>query len=143
MKKIDEYVSTILTSELPEESKVTYLKNLNVIQALSEEQIVGLEDRIYDIGHKRLSEKDKITYEANFLYAYYKDNNLDLTDIRRLYYKISRATSSDVDINNVKMYITQLQLDHGLSIRFYKSYLDLLEKMEKERSRKPERTFHK
>ena len=143
MKKIDDYVSTILTSELPEESKVIYLKNLNVIQALTEEQIVSLEDRIYDIGHKRLSEKDKITYEANFLYAYYKDNNLDLTDIRRLYYKISRSTSSAVDINNVKMYITQLQLDNGLSIRFYKSYLDLLEKMEKERSRKPERTFHK
>lgn len=143
MKKIDDYVSTILTSELPEESKVIYLKNLNVIQALTEEQIVSLEDRIYDIGHKRLSEKDKITYEANFLYAYYKDNNLDLTDIRRLYYKISRSTSSAVDINNVKMYITQLQLDNGLSIRFYKSYLDLLEKMEKEKRRKPQRTFHK
>ena len=143
MKKIDDYVSTILTSELPEESKVIYLKNLNVIQALTEEQIVSLEDRIYDIGHKRLSEKDKITYEANFLYAYYKDNNLDLTDIRRLYYKISRSTSSAVDINNVKMYITQLQLDNGLSIRFYKSYLDLLEKMEKEKRRKTQRTFHK
>ena len=50
MKKIDDYVSVILTSELPEESKVTYLKNLNVIQSLSEEQIVDLEDRIYDIG---------------------------------------------------------------------------------------------
>ena len=86
MKKIDDYVSTILTSELPEESKVIYLKNLNVIQALTEEQIVSLEDRIYDIGHKRLSEKDKITYEANFLYAYYKDNNLDLTTVWLIFF---------------------------------------------------------
>lgn len=143
MRKMDDFVSTILTSELPEETKVTYLRNLNVVERLSERQIVELEDKIYEMDHKRLSEKDKITYEANFLYAYYKKNNLDLTDIRRLYYNISRASSNADDINNVKMFITQLQLDNGLSIRFYKSYLDLLEKMKKENSRKPQRTFHK
>jgi hypothetical protein len=140
---MDDYVSMILTSELPDDSKVSYLRHLNTIQALSENQLIELEDKIYDIDHKKLTEKDKLTYEANFLYAYYKDHNLDLTDIRRLYYKISRALSSEVDINNVKMYITQLQLDNGLGIRFYKSYLDLLEKMEKEKNRKPQRTFHK
>lgn len=140
---MDDYVSMILTSELPEDSKVSYLRHLNTIQALSENQLIELEDKIYDIDHKKLTEKDKLTYEANFLYAYYKDHNLDLTDIRRLYFKISRALSSEVDINNVKMYITQLQLDNGLGIRFYKSYLDLLEKMEKEKNRKPQRTFHK
>lgn len=143
MRKMDDYVSMILTSELPDDSKVSYLRHLNTIQALSENQLIELEDKIYDIDHKKLTEKDKLTYEANFLYAYYKDHNLDLTDIRRLYYKISRALSSEVDINNVKMYITQLQLDNGLGIRFYKSYLDLLEKMEKEKNRKPQRTFHK
>ena len=41
------------------------------------------------------------------------------------------------------MYITQLQLNNGLSIRFYKSYLDLLEKMGKENNRKSQRTYHK
>lgn len=143
MRKMDDYVSMILTSELPDDSKVSYLRHLNTIQALSENQLIELENKIYDIDHKKLTEKDKLTYEANFLYAYYKDHNLDLTDIRRLYYKISRALSSEVDINNVKMYITQLQLDNGLGIRFYKSYLDLLEKMEKEKNRKPQRTFHK
>lgn len=143
MRKMDDYVSMILTSELPDDSKVSYLRHLNTIQALSENQLIELENKIYDIDHKKLTEKDKLTYEANFLYAYYKDHNLDLTDIRRLYFKISRALSSEVDINNVKMYITQLQLDNGLGIRFYKSYLDLLEKMEKEKNRKPQRTFHK
>ena len=143
MKKIDDYVSTILTSDLSDDEKVTYLRNLNVIQNLKPEQIAELEERIYDFGNKKLSEKDKLTYEANFLYDHYKAHDLDLTDIRRLYYKISKATSSDSDINNVKMFITQLQLNNGLGIRFYKAYLDLLEKMEKEKNRKQERTFHK
>lgn len=143
MKKIDDYVSTILTSDLSDDEKVTYLRNLNVIQNLKPEQIAELEERIYDFGNKKLSEKDKLTYEANFLYAHYKTHDLDLTDIRRLYYKISKATSSEQDINSVKMFITQLQLNNGLGIRFYKAYLDLLEKMEKEKNRKQERTFHK
>ena len=143
MKKIDDYVSTILTSDLSDDEKVTYLRNLNMIHNLKPEQIAELEEKIYDFGDKKISEKDKLTYEANFLYAHYKANDLNLTDIRRLYYKISRATSSDSDINNVKMFITQLQLNNGLNIRFYKAYLDLLEKMKKEKSRNQERTFHK
>ena len=143
MKKIDDYVSIILTSDLSDDEKVTYLKTLNTIQNFRPEQLEYLEEKTYEIGHKKLTEKDKLTYEANFLYAHYKDNNLDLSDIRRLYYKISRATSSSIDINNVKMFITQLQLNNGLGIRFYKSYLDLLEKMEKEKNRKTQRTFSK
>lgn len=143
MKKIDDYVSIILTSDLSDDEKVTYLKNLNTIQNFSPEQLEYLEEKTYEIGHKKLTEKDKLTYEANFLYAHYKGNNLDLSDIRRLYYKISRVGSSMIDINNVKMFITQLQLNNGLDIRFYKSYLDLLEKMEKEKNRKTQRTFHK
>ena len=31
--------------------------------------------------YKKLSEKDKLTYEANFLYAHYKAHDLDLTDM--------------------------------------------------------------
>lgn len=143
MKKIDDYVSIILTSDLSDDEKITYLKNLNTIQNFSPEQLEYLEEKTYEIGHKKLTEKDKLTYEANFLYAHYKGNNLDLSDIRRLYYKISRVGSSMIDINNVKMFITQLQLNNGLGIRFYKSYLDLLEKMAKEKNKKTQRTFHK
>ena len=43
MKKIDDYVSTILTSDLSDDEKVTYLRNLNVIQNLKPEQIAELE----------------------------------------------------------------------------------------------------
>lgn len=143
MKKIDDYVSTILTSDLSDDTKVHYLKYLNTLSKMSPEQMQAIEDRVYILGRDRLTEKDKLIYEANFLQAYYKSNNLDCTDIRRLYYKISRASSVGNDINEIKMLITQLQLDHGLSIRFYKSYLDLLEKLEKQNNRKQERTFHK
>ena len=72
-----------------------------------------------------------------------KRHDLDISDIRKLYYKIKRASNSETDINKVKMYITQLQLNNGLSIRFYKSYLDLLEKMGKENKQKRQRTYHK
>ena len=46
MKKIDDYVSTILTSDLSDDEKVTYLRNLNMIHNLKPEQIAELEEKI-------------------------------------------------------------------------------------------------
>ena len=143
MKKTDEYATIILTSNLSEEDKIEYLRYLYLLKKYSLEQLTELENRIYVLEGNEISEKDKLMYEANFLYVYYKRHDLDISDIRKLYYKIKRASNSETDINKVKMYITQLQLNNGLSIRFYKSYLDLLEKMEKEKNRKTQRTFHK
>ncbi len=143
MQNIDDYVATILTSDLTDEEKIFYLRNLNDIARFTPEQMQELEDRIYILGDKTLTEKERLTYEANFLYNHYKNNALDLTDVRKIYYKIRRITSSEDDIDNVKMQITRLQLSNGLDIRFYKSYIDLLEKMEKDNRRKTQRTFHK
>lgn len=143
MKKIEEYVSTILTSELTDDEKIAYLRIVHQLQNLSEKQIKDLEDKIYILGNKTLSEKDRLLYEANFLHGYYKCKDLDLTEIRRLYYKINKSSSTEEDINKLKMLITQLQLENGLNIRFYKSYLDLLEKMQEEQCKKMPRTFHK
>ena len=143
MKKTDEYATIILTSNLSEEDKIEYLRYLYLLKKYSLEQLTELENRIYVLEGNEISEKDKLMYEANFLYAYYKKHDLDISDIRKLYYKIKRASNSETDINKVKMYITQLQLNNGLSIRFYKSYLDLLEKMGKENNRKSQRTYHK
>ena len=143
MKKTDEYATIILTSNLSEEDKIEYLRYLYLLKKYSLEQLTELEYRIYVLEGNEISEKDKLMYEANFLYVYYKRQDLDISDIRKLYYKIKRASNSETDINKVKMYITQLQLNNGLSIRFYKSYLDLLEKMGKENNRKSQRTYHK
>lgn len=143
MKKIDKYATIILTSNLSEEDKIEYLRYLYLLENYTLEQLTELENKIYVLEGNEISEKDKLMYEANFLYVYYKRHDLDISDIRKLYYKIKRASNSETDINKVKMYITQLQLNNGLSIRFYKSYLDLLEKMGKENNRKSQRTYHK
>lgn len=143
MKKTDEYATIILTSNLSEEDKIEYLRYLYLLKKYSLEQLTELENKIYVLEGNEISEKDKLMYEANFLYVYYKRHDLDISDIRKLYYKIKRASNSETDINKVKMYITQLQLNNGLSIRFYKSYLDLLEKMGKENNQKRQRTYHK
>ena len=90
MRSVDrneKYLQTILSSEFPDEVKVNYLRNLYTIQKLSPEQMEDLEERIYNVGKKILSDKERITYEANFLYSYYKENDLELTDIRNLLHR--------------------------------------------------------
>ena len=47
MKKIDEYATIILTSNLSEEDKIEYLRYLYLLKKYSLEQLTELENRIY------------------------------------------------------------------------------------------------
>ena len=143
MSKIDDYVAIILTSNMSENEKISYLRVLNSIRNFSEEQLQDLENKIYTLDKKTLSEKDRLIYEINYLYEYYKNRNMDLSNIRKLYYNLRSVGKNDNALKKIKSRITRLQLENNLKIRFYNSYLDLLEEIKKENLRKTERTFSK
>lgn len=143
MSKIDEYVIMLLELDIPEEQKISYLKVLNSIGKYSKQQLEELEDRVYTLNEKTLDEKDRLLYEINYLYAYYKSRNMDLTAVRKLYYKLRGIGQNEEEINKVKRNIIKLQLKNNLSTRFYNSYLDLLDEIEKQNRRKSQGTFNK
>ena len=143
MSNIDDYVVIILTSNMSENEKISYLRVLNSIRNFSEEQLQDLENKIYTLDEKPLSEKDRLIYEINYLYAYYKNRNMDLSNVRKLYYNLRSVGKNDNALKKIKRGITRLQLENNLKIRFYNSYLDLLEEIKKETRRKSERTISK
>ena len=143
MLNVDEYVALVLTTNMSEIDKIKYLKILYSIKNYSKEQLETLEDKIYMIDKRPLSDIERIICEINYLHAYYKNKGKDLTEIRKLYYKIRGIKGNKEELNKRKRYITKLQIDNSLPIRFYNSYLDLLEEIRKQNRRKTQRTFHK
>ena len=143
MLNVDEYVALVLTTNMSEIDKIKYLKILYSIKNYSKEQLETLEDKIYMIDKRPLSDIERIICEINYLHAYYKSKGKDLTEIRKLYYKIRGIKGNKEELNKIKKYITKLQIDNSLPIRFYNSYLDLLEEIRKQNRRKTQRTFHK
>ena len=139
----DEYVRMILTSNLPDELKISYIKTLNFIRNYSEEQLQEIEDKIYTLNEKTLTENERMLYEINYLYSYFKDRNLDLTKLRKLYYNLKGIGKNEKEIKRIKRDITKLQLENNLKIRFYNSYMDLLDETKKQIRRKSEGTLHK
>ena len=141
MTKFDDYVAIILTSDMTEEQKIAYLKILNKVKKYTPEQLKKIEDKIYTLEGEPLSEKDRIIYEINYLNGYYKNRDMDLTEVRKLYFQIRSARANSEDITKVKINITKLQLENCLNIRFYSAYLDLLKEKEKQNMRKIQRTL--
>ena len=143
MSKIDEYMTIILTSDMSDEEKISYLKVLDLVRRYSEEQLAEIENKIYTLDEKPIPDKDRMLYEINHLYDYFKNRNMDLTRVRKLYYNLRNVDKNDKEVRKVKSSITKLQLENNMNVRFYNSYFDLLDEIKKQNRRKNEGTFHK
>ena len=113
----------IYSEKLSPEEKKYYIMMLETIKNMDVKDANDYEQKSYMVGGRKLTDKERILYELNYLKKIGKEDKERI--IKKYAYQLnSNKTKSNYD--RLKKEITKLQLENNIKPRFYSVFESML-----------------